>query len=342
MDLNPDQLLPIPPHFDEAKADRIWGVPYQQRAGEAEAWAAAHGIPPASADTERVCLFVIDLQVTFCIPGWELFVAGRSGRGAVEDNVRLCRFIYRHLHRITEIVATLDTHTALQIFHPAFLVDREGKHPGPVTPIPRDALEAGEWKVDPDVARSLGLGTPEELDAHLLHYGRQLSRGGKYTHMVWPYHAMLGGVGHALAPVVEEALFFHALARKSQTRFEIKGQHPLTEHYSVLGAEVDRRSDGSPLGAKNAALVEHLLGFDTVVIAGQAKSHCVAWTVQDLLDEIGARKPGFERQVRLLKDCCSPVVVPGVADFTDLAAAAFRGFRKAGVRVVTSEDPWGA
>ena len=41
------------------------------------------------------CLLLVDVQNTFCIPGYELFVGGQSGNGAVEDNMRLCQFIYR-------------------------------------------------------------------------------------------------------------------------------------------------------------------------------------------------------------------------------------------------------
>ena len=33
---------------------------------------------------------------------------------------------------------------------------------------------------------------------------------------------MLGGIGHALVSAVEEAIFFHNIARHSQTEFKIK------------------------------------------------------------------------------------------------------------------------
>ena len=83
---------------------------------------------------------------------------------------------------------------------------------------------------------------------------------------------------------------------------------------------------GRKVASANQALVEHLLSFDTVIVAGEAKSHCVAWTVEDLLAEIRARDPGLARKVVLLDDCTSPVVVPGVADFTDAAEQAFTRF----------------
>ena len=41
----------------------------------------------------------------------------------------------------------------------------------------------------------------------------------------------------------------------------------------------------------------------------------------------------------LLEDCTSPVVVPGVIDYTDEADAAFRRFAEAGFHVVRSTDP---
>jgi nicotinamidase-related amidase len=138
---------------------------------------------------------------------------------------------------------------------------------------------------------------------------------------------------------VEEAVFFHAIARQSPTRVEVKGRNPLTENYSVLRPEVLEDASGTPIDTPNRALVDHLLSFDTVVIAGEAKSHCVEWTVEDLLTEIRARDPGLARRIVLLDDCSSPVVVPGVADFTDAAEASFARFAAAGMRRGLSTDP---
>ena len=96
---------------------------------------------------------------------------------------------------------------------------------------------------------------------------------------------MLGGVGYALVSAVEEALFFHSIARFAPLDFQPKGDNPLTEHYSMLGPEVEFDREGEPLGKRNQQLIERLLRYDAVVIAGQAKSHCVAWTIQDLLSD---------------------------------------------------------
>jgi nicotinamidase-related amidase len=330
--------LPVPPHFRPERVGELWKVAYEERAREAEAWAHEHGIPPAAEDRRRVCLVAVDVQNTFCLPGFELFVGGRSGTGAVDDNRRLCEFVYRNLGTITQIVPTLDTHSPLQIFHAAFLVDDDGRHPDPFTLVSADDVEQGRWKANPAAARALGL-DEEYVEKHLLHYTRTLERGGKYNLTIWPYHAVLGGIGHALAPALEEAVFFHAIARSSQPDFQVKGDEPLTEHYSMLGPEVTEDHEGRPLGAKNQPLIDKLLEYDAVVIAGQAKSHCVAWTIDDLLSNIATRDRALAEKVYLLEDCSSPVVVPGVVDYTDEADAAFERFAAAGMHVVRSTEP---
>jgi nicotinamidase-related amidase len=325
--------LPLPAHFDAGGAGEVWRVPYEERAREASAWAEEHGLGPAAADRFRVALLAVDVQNTFCVPGFELFVAGRSGTGAVDDNRRLCEFIYRNLGAITQVFPSLDTHQAMQVFHAIWLVDEQGNHPEPYTLVSAADVESGRWRANPAVAEALGrdLGYVER---HLAHYTRRLSDGGKYDLTIWPYHAMLGGIGHALVSAVEEAFFFHSVARHSQPEFQVKGHEPLTEHYSMLGPEVTEGPDGDPLGEMNTALVEKLLGFDAVVVAGQAKSHCMAWTIDDLLEV-----PDLAERTYLLEDCTSPVVVPGVVDYTDEADAAFQRYADAGMHVVRSTDP---
>jgi nicotinamidase-related amidase len=330
-------MLAIPPHFEPERVGDLRRVPYERLAEEAERWARDYSLSPAGEDGFRICLLAVDVQNTFCLPDFELFVAGRSGTGAVDDNRRLCEFVYRNLDAITCIIPTLDTHHAMQIFHAVWLVDAGGNHPTPYTLITVEDVESGRWQVNPAVAPSVGR-SREYLERHLRHYTRELAEGGKYDLTVWPYHAMLGGAGHALAPAVEEAIFFHTVARRAQPQFEVKGENPLTEHYSVLGPEVTTGPDGDEIGHMNWDLVDRLLEFDAVVIAGQAKSHCVAWTIDDLLEAQGRERRLTER-VYLLEDCTSPVVVPGAVDYTDEADAAFARFAEAGMHVVRSTQP---
>ena len=330
--------MPIPEHFDPTSVLRVWKVAYQDRAKEAGQWAVRHDISPVAKDRVRIALLLVDVQNTFCIPEFELFVGGSSGTGAVDDNRWLCEFIYRNLHVVIHIFPTMDTHQAAQIFHSIFLVNDRGAHPEPYTLVSADDIENGLWKFNPDLANAFNI-DPLYGQDYLRHYTQQLKDGGKYDLTIWPYHAMLGGIGHALVSAVEEAIFFHCMSRYSPPEFQVKGNNPFTENYSVLSPEVLTDPDGQMIAEKNNPFIHKLLTFDAVIIAGQAKSHCVAWTIDDLLNDINASDPTLARKVYLLEDCTSPVVIPGIIDYTEDAEMAFQRFADAGMHVVRSVDP---
>jgi nicotinamidase-related amidase len=330
--------LAVPAHFAPDRVGEVWRVPYEARAREAARWAEQHKMRPAADDRFRICVVAVDVQNTFCIPGYELYVGGRSGTGAVDDNRRLCEFIYRNIDVITEICPTMDTHHAMQIFHAIYLVDDKGEHPAPFTLVSEADVRAGAWRFNPALSRSLQV-DEDYGRRQLMHYTNTLKQNGKYDLTIWPYHAMLGGIGHALVSSVEEAIFFHGMARHSRPDFHVKGDNPFTEHYSVIGPEVLEGPEGEPIARKSDKFFKKLEQFDAVLIAGQAKSHCVAWTIDDLLQQVLAKDRSLVEKAYLLEDCTSPVVVPGVIDYSDQADAAFRRFAGAGMHVVRSTDP---
>ena len=340
--------LPIPSFFDPKKvAEWAWLINFPARFKDAVAWREKHQIPAAGLDQKagrRIALMPIDNQLTFCHPDFELYVGGRSGTGAIDDTRRLCEFVYRNLWHITRIAPTLDTHMAFQIFHAAFLVNDKGEHPDPatVTLVSVEDVERGIWRVDPAAAFAINNdpNTYMALQRHLLHYARSLKAQGKYTLAIWPFHAMLGSAGHALMPSLFEAIFFHTIARGSEPSWTTKGGNPLTEYYSVLRPEVLTGADGTPIGQRNVKFLSALLNHDAVVIAGQAKSHCVAWTIQDLLTELTDRGDAeLVNKIYLLEDCTSSVVIPGGPDFTKEGDDAFKRFEQAGMHIVSSTTP---
>jgi nicotinamidase-related amidase len=314
------------PRFHE---DARVGQLYLERAGEvaeeARAYASAHRIRPAREDRVRIAAFGIDVQVAFCTPGASLFVPG-----AVEDTQRTLRWLYTNLDRLTELVFSLDTHRVFQIFHPAWWQDAEGRPPAPLSVITAADIRAGRWRATR---------FPEES----LAYCERLEASGKYVLTIWPYHALLGGQSHALAPAVYEASLFHALVRDTPTHFELKGEHPLTENYSVLAPEV-MEVKGQKVGEFNARLFEHLMSFDRVYVFGQAKSHCVLSTLQDLQKHIERTDRSKMGRIVILEDAMSPVPAPPLnplppaLDFPRVADAAIHGFREAGMRVARTTD----
>jgi nicotinamidase-related amidase len=319
-------MMPLPTHYDARNVREI----YVERAGliaeVAAEFSRTHAVPPASQDKLRIAAFGIDCQVGFAIPGASLFVPG-----AVEDTTRTVEWLYRNLDRITQVAFSLDTHRVFQIFHPAWWIDDDGKHPAPFTAISLADVRQGRWR-------------PIAHPAECLEYVKQLEKTGKYTLVVWPYHTLLGGVSHALVPALMEASMFHALVRQAQTHFETKGTHAMTESYSVLAPEV-RELGGKSVGTFNAAFFRMLMDFDRVYVFGQAKSHCVLSTLRDMQEHIQSTDPSLMEKIYLLEDATSPVPAPALdplppeLDFPRVADRAFDALRAAGMHLVTTRDP---
>lgn len=331
--------LPLPAHYYKSRIDQVYKVNYQNLAEEAISWRKEHQLDTEHMPGHRICLLLIDCQNTFCTPGFELFVAGRSGNAAVLDSARICEFVYKNLGLFSDIIASMDTHRALQIFHPIFLVDKNGDYPEPNTQISLDDIKSGRYMVNPDITDNFDGQSQKRLQDYLEHYVRQLEQSGRLQMMIWPYHAMLGGIGHALVSAIEEALFFFTMTRQRQPHIEIKGEIPMAENYSIFRPEVDRDENGQKIASENKTFFDRILGYDRILIAGQAKSHCVAWTVEDLLLEIQSRDPNLAEKVYLLEDCSSAVVIPNAVDFTEQAESAFERFAQAGMKLVKSTDP---
>jgi nicotinamidase-related amidase len=340
------RTLPLPDLFDPGNARRYAHRPDEVALPvEAARFAREHGVAPASADARRTVLLLIDVQRDFCFPEGSLYVGGRSGTGALDDSARLASFLYRNLEGITETVATLDTHHPFQIFFPSFWVDASGQPLSPHREVTADDVASGRAVPDPALAPHLAGGDHAWLVRQALHYCRELETAGKYRLYLWPPHCVLGSEGHTLAGVIQEARMFHAYARRIPARTELKGQNPLTENYSVLAPEVLTRHDGGRLDVRNQALVDHLLSADRVIVAGQAASHCVKSSVDDLVEEAARRDRALVRRIHVLADCMSAVAVPDpagsgafLADFTPQAEAALERWAERGVHVVRSTD----
>ena len=97
--LSDSLTLPIPQHYDPDRVGEVYRVPYGELAEAARQWAKTHDIQPAANDRIRISLLLIDVQNTFCIPGFE-----RSRIRRVNADVKpfvglLCRTAGRHEYR---------------------------------------------------------------------------------------------------------------------------------------------------------------------------------------------------------------------------------------------------
>ncbi|MDF1500040.1 MAG: cysteine hydrolase family protein [Anaerolineales bacterium] len=272
--------------------------------------------PPVEQDGRTIALMLVDAQVDFVHEDGALSVPG-----AVEDAKRTAEWLYRNTARITRIFASLDSHTPLQIFFPTWWVDVEGEHPDPYTAITVEAVENGSWRPLYEVDWSVD-------------YVHALQDQAKKDLMIWPFHVLVGTPGHALTPILYEAIAYHSAARSTQPTFEIKGMIDKTEYYSLLEPEVKVPED--PRGTLNEALLEQLLSFDALYFAGQAKSHCVLETVASIVRRHGGDRKVMEK-LYLLEDCTSAVQHPEI-DFDALASEAFNAFAEKGMQIVSSAD----
>lgn len=279
--------------------------------------AAQAGLPPASGDREKIHLLAIDMQVDFCHEQGTLHIPG-----ALEDVRRLIEFIYHHAERITDITCTLDSHVGYQIFHPSWWEDAKGEHPPPLTLISYDDVKAGKWR-------------PLFEQEWSVRYVKQLEEQAKKTLTIWPYHVPIGGVGHMLDPELWSAVFWHSIARKSQPRWWTKGSVPKTEHYSAVQPEITVPDDAA--GGRSEEFLNLLYSRDYVIVAGEAESHCVLETLEDLVTDF-MDKPEMLERLYVLRDCMSPVPHPEI-DFHALATDAFKRYEQQGVHFINSTDP---
>ena len=80
--LGPMRELPVPDFHRPERVGEVWRVPYEERARDARLWAEEQGVRPASEDVVRICLLAVDVQNTFCIPSFELFVGSANSSTA--------------------------------------------------------------------------------------------------------------------------------------------------------------------------------------------------------------------------------------------------------------------
>jgi nicotinamidase-related amidase len=335
------KTLPIPNFYHPNKiAEQPWRVDYTTRAADAVAWREKHNIKSAALDKPKIALMGIDYQNTFCLPDFELYVGGTTGNGAMEDCDRFIRWGYTNLPYITKIILSMDTHLTYQIFHPHTWIDAKGNHPTPgATMISHEDVKNRVWMIDPKIAWTVAGGNLPYLERWALHYTKTLEEKGRYMLIIWPFHGMLGGISHALVSSVAEMAFFHSVARYSQTDIQIKGGNLLSENYSIVGVEVNEDWMGNPVGEINTEFFEDLITYDYVIAGGEAGSHCFPWTMNDILDKINAKDPDLAKKFYVVEDFISPVVIPGVLDFSAEQEKALDGFRSAGMNVVKSTDP---
>jgi nicotinamidase-related amidase len=236
---------------------------------------------------KRIELLVIDPQVDFCDPArGALYVPG-----AEHDMARLAAMVRRLRGKLDDVHVTLDSHHFIHIAHPIFWKDSRGAHPAVFTRISRAEVEDGAWTP-----------TAPGMYRRALDYVRRLEQNGRYELTVWPPHCLIGSPGHAVFPPLFAALTEWE-SRFAFVDYVTKGSNILTEHYSAVQADVPDPSDVST--QINTRLIQALESADLIVIAGEARTHCLANTVRDIANGFG--DDSFVSKLVLLTDASSDI-----------------------------------
>jgi len=251
----------------------------------------------------KTLLMIIDPQNAFCDPTGELYVGG-----AEADMQRLADFVRRRAKDIRQIVVTLDSHNKIHIAHPIWWIDADGKPPAPFTRISIQDVEAGRY-------RAANPGHREWTRTYMETIGE---------HVIWPYHCLIGTWGHQVfAPLLD--VLNNWRERFHDLDFVMKGSNRFTENFSAIRPLVAVPDD--PFTQINHSLLQTLDMADRIWVAGEAASHCVADTVEDVLRY--SQNPEIARKIVLFADAMSPV-----AGFEERAAAFLERMRAAGIAVM--------
>ncbi len=133
-----------------------------------------------------------------------------------------------------------------------------------------------------------------------------------------------------MVPSVNEALHQWAGERNKQVHYVLKGTNCLTEMYSAIQADVPLESDKST--QKNPVMMAELCAARKLIVCGEAKSHCVNFTLRDILVDWLKTGRGCE-PINLLLDGCS--AVPGCDEWANTFEA---DMRAAGVTCLNSTE----
>lgn len=279
---------------------------------------------------EPIELLVIDPQNDFCDLPEAYCPEGPGGQarlrpalpvpGAHGDMLRIAGFIRGAGPHLGGITVTLDSHHRVSIYHPAFWQTGQGQAVAPFTPITAAEVRRGAYRPRKATAEGPALAYLDALESQ-----------GRYTLMVWPVHCEIGTWGHNVHADVLAAYNAWEESQLTTVSKILKGDNPMTEHYSALLAEVP--VPGDPRTELNRVLLDRLNRAHTLLVCGEAGSHCVKATCEHLVEHLPDQSAGRLARLVLLSDCMSPV-----AGFAEAQAEFLHDMANRGARVMTSAE----
>lgn len=233
--------------------------------------------------------------------------------GAVQDVQNIAQLVDRLGDSINSIFLTADTHPVIHIGHPGYWKDANGEPPTPFTGITLGDLASGAFTT-----------ADQDKSKYALDYVSAL--GGT---TVWPVHCVKGTAGIDIDDGLADAISRWHDATSRGLVYITKGEDPDLEYFGVFAPEYNSKEHF------NETLVRQLLNYDLpIVVAGEARSHCVRRSVEQLVQYIREQDIKFDlSKIVLLEDCMSDVV-----GFEETGRAFFTSMTELGVTITKSTE----
>jgi nicotinamidase-related amidase len=269
----------------------------------------------------KIHLVIIDPQNDFMdLPKSKLPVSGANA-----DMNRLAEFVRTNGSKLSDIHVTLDSHQQVHIANPIWWVNPvTGKNPDPFTQVTSSDITAGIWTTrDPN----------PKTRKRCFDYVEALEKNKKKVLTIWNPHCQIGTWGHSVQENLSDALADWQVNRFKEIDFVTKGSNPWTEHYGALMAEVPDSDDDTT--SLNSKFIEVLATADIILIAGEALSHCVMETLNQIVDNIGDE---HIKKIQILTDATSSIghYAPG-PDFPAISKLWLEDMKSRGVQTTTTD-----
>jgi len=238
-------------------------------------------------------LNIIDPLKCFCEEDGSLFVPG-----SIQDVNNLIQWINSNKQSLKSILVWIDSHQRNSIFFPEYWVDKNGNHPNPMTQILYDDVLSKKWRT-----------SIKENQQRAELYIKYLQDNNRDSLMIWPYHALEGTDGKTIIPELYQAI----VDSGADIQIIPKGTDTHTEHYGIFKTEFN----ANVVDFKSHKLINQICNHEKIFWAGEAKSHCVLFSIEQFVEEISSKtlKNTIFKKCYILNSCMS--TIPGFEERTE-------------------------
>jgi hypothetical protein len=206
----------------------------------------------------------------------------------------ICNFIYTNIENISDIFIFSESNSFIKINFSSFWNDKIGRPLKPNSIISLDKVKNKEYLISNSVRKNI----PEMIDGALEKIVcREIEVNGPIK--VEDYNRMAGGVGSAMVPLVEEAVFYHSCLSGRQSVLDSNGLHPLRCGSSIFESAAGDVGIGIGTIGSKKFYFEILKKYERILFAG-CDSKKAYYSALDLSESIGKEK------IRILNNCCCP------------------------------------